>query len=263
MHNLQAHDVEYPRIEALVSRLAWSRADAVIVHSAYAAARVRERFGDRDGVHVIPHGNFTDFYPPPAHDRESVRARLGIPAGAFVYLAFGQVRPYKQLEATLRTFRTVADPGARLLVAGRVASGGLRAALERAAAADPRVVLDLRRIPDAEVAELHAASDAAVFGYREIFSSGALLLALSLGLPAVAPASGSTDEIAGAPALATFTPGPGALAAAMTAIRGHDPAAARAAALAAAQRLDWAPLAARTAEVFGEARAHAAGGTRA
>ena len=57
------------------------------------------------------------------------------------------------------------------------------------------MLLDLREVPDAEVSALHACADAAVLAYRDVFSSGALLLALSFGLPVVAPDVGTAAEL--------------------------------------------------------------------
>ncbi len=75
------------------------------------------------------------------------------------------------------------------------------------AAADKRVVLLDRYIPEVEVAELYALADVAVLNYSEVFSSGALLLALSLGLAVLAPRQG-TDEFVGRPALFTWEVSP-------------------------------------------------------
>jgi hypothetical protein len=54
------------------------------------------------------------------------------------------------------------------------------------------------------VAELHAAADAAVLHYGDVFSSGALMLALTFGLPVVAPAGSTAEELVAAPALEAY-----------------------------------------------------------
>ena len=77
------------RREAVDLRLA-SRMDAVIVHTRHGA----ELLGDRDNVHVIPHGAFehltrqADERPPPE------LAEVERP----VVLYFGVVRPYKGVD---------------------------------------------------------------------------------------------------------------------------------------------------------------------
>jgi glycosyltransferase involved in cell wall biosynthesis len=247
VHNLRPHERRNPFVEGLVTRSALRYADTVIAHSRFAARRVAEAHGTERPIDVVPHGNFVGFYPPPSRSREESRAELGIPPGAFTYLIFGQVRRYKRIPDAIAAFRTLQDDDARLVVAGSVADDELRAELRQAAADDPRVRLLLEHVPDERVAELHDAADAFVIPYRQVFSSGALLLALSLGLPAVAPSEGSA-EVATPPALEPFDEG--RLADGLRAIRRGDPAARRRAARAAAARFDWDPIADRTLELY-------------
>jgi glycosyltransferase involved in cell wall biosynthesis len=98
---------------------------------------------------------------------------------------------------------------------------------------------------------LHTAADAAVVGYREVFSSAALLLALSLGLPTVVPAEGSALEVATPPAVEPFAAG--RLVDALEAVQTGDAQARREAALAAARAADWEAIGRRTATIYRQA----------
>jgi beta-1,4-mannosyltransferase len=245
VHNLRPHERRHRRLEDHVARATLRCADNVVVHSPYAARRVAETYGGAGKLAVVPHGNFIGFYPPPSRSRAQTRAALGLAEDAFVYLIFGQLRAYKRIPEALRAFRSLPDPDARLLVAGAPHDAALRAQIE--AAADERVVLRLGHVPDDEVAELHAAADAALLPYRQVFSSGALLLALSLGLPAVVPAEGA-DDVAGPPATQPFEEGE--LLAALAAVRVGDPDRRRRLALEAADRYDWDAIAAYTKELY-------------
>ena len=117
-----------------------------------------------------------------------------------------------------------------------------------------RIVARLEFIPDARVAELFGACDAAVFPRSDGGTSGALILAMSLAVPAIAARTPVYEELLEeGKAGWLFEPGdPAALHAALEdAVR--DPEAARAkgaAALAGAQRLHWPAIARRTAELF-------------
>jgi glycosyltransferase involved in cell wall biosynthesis len=248
VHNLRPHEPRHPRLEALATRSALRSADTVIAHSDFAARRIEDSYGEVRSLEVIPHGHFIGLYPPPSRGRAEIRAELGIPLEAFTYLLFGQLRRYKRVPAAIEAFSSLPDPNLRLIVAGSAWDPQVREAVERAAADDPRIVLMLEHVPDGRVAELHAAADAAVLPYRQVFSSGALLLALSHGLPVVAPLEGTT-EIAGEPALESFN-GHG-LAPALDAIRRGDPRARGEAAREAAERFDWGPIAERTIAAYG------------
>ena len=205
VHNLQPHEARRRRLDRVVGRLAARLADSVLVHSRHCAAQVSERLGGT--VEVAYHGNYIDFYPPPRRDRRESRLSLGIPADAHVFLAFGLIRPYKMIVELIAEFRCLADPRFRLLIAGRPLSDDLRRQVEAAAAGDERVVLRLGRIADADVAEIHLAADVAVFAYRDVFSSGALMLALSHGLPVVAAGDSTASELGVPPAIRAFPAG--------------------------------------------------------
>src|SRR5439155_27091423 len=103
-----------------------------------------------------------------------------------------------------RVFRSLPDPDLGLGVAGAAWDDRVRAEIVDAAAGDERGVLRLGFVPDEEVAQLHQAADAALLAYREVFSSGALLLALGFGLPVVAPREGTAPEVADGLALEPF-----------------------------------------------------------
>jgi beta-1,4-mannosyltransferase len=196
VHNLKPHEVSRPRLYRLLERAAASVADDVITHSEYAADQVRGEVKPNGAVHVSYHGSYLGWYPTAEASRAELRDRHGLPEDAFVFLAFGQLRPYKRVADALRAFRGLEGDDLRFLVAGNPSSNAERAELEQCAADDPRVVLELRWIGDEEVDGWHRASDAVVLNYPEIFSSGALLLAWSLGRPVVAPAGGTVDELA-------------------------------------------------------------------
>jgi glycosyltransferase involved in cell wall biosynthesis len=241
VHNLEPHEARgrwiYRPLGWLVARLA----DSVLVHSGHCATQITGRLG-KSNVAVAYHGNYIGAYPPPRRDRRQVRLSLGVPPDAHLLLAFGLVRPYKQLVELIAEVRRIEDPRVFLLIAGRPLTEEMRRQVESAAAADARIVLRLERIPDAEVAELHLAADLAVFAYSDVFSSGALMLALSHGLPVIAPDDSTATELAPAPAVRAFPPG--GLFEALTESAAADRGARRCA-LLSAERHGWDAMAAK------------------
>lgn len=252
VHNLRPHENRRPRLEAAVARSVFALANRAIVHSHHARTRATERFGRPAKLRVIPNGNYVGLYPPDGRPRVEIRRGLELPEDAFVVLVFGQLRAYKNVPRAIAAFGQLPDRNARLIVAGRPHDAHLRQDLECAAAGDPRVRLLLRYVADEEVARLHEAADAAVLAYDEVFSSGALLLALSLGLPVVAPAGGSVPEVAGTPAIEGYLPG--CLSGALARVAKGDQAERRRAARAAAEHFDWDGIACATLAVYEEAR---------
>jgi beta-1,4-mannosyltransferase len=258
IHNLASHDPVRPRVERVLGEATYALADEVIVHSDDARERVAARFRAARRTrpaHVIPHPNYVGVFPDAGEDRVAIRARLGLPADAYVYLCFGQVRAYKRLDALAEVFGRLVDDDARLLVVGRAIDRAEARRLEHRAARDPRIVLHLEHVPEDLVAPVHRASDAAVIAYRDVFSSGALLAALSQGLPVLAPGGGTVSELFAPPAVELFEDG--GLLQALERARAHRGPGQRAAARAAALRFPWSEAGRRTAEVY---RLSAAGG---
>jgi beta-1,4-mannosyltransferase len=248
VHNLRPHESRWPWLDRLLYGTALRVADRLVVHSRTAADRVVETMGRSRGLVVVPIGNYDGVYPPESRSRDELRAALGVPGDAFVYLAFGQVRPYKRIPELIAAFRQAACERSVLIVAGAANDPTLAEAVHAEADGDERVRLDLRFIPETEVAGLHMAADAAVIPYREVFSSAALLLALTFGLPVVAPVAGAARDAAEPPAVELFEEG--RLADALRSVRSGDPAARREAALGAAARASWDAIGERLLAVY-------------
>jgi beta-1,4-mannosyltransferase len=241
VHNLEPHEARRHSIDRLVGWLVARLADSVLVHSRHCAAQISRRLG-RPDVEVAYHGNYIGFYPAPRRDRREARRALGVSPDAHLLLAFGLIRPYKQVVELIAAFRMIEDPRFYLLVAGRPLTEEMRREVELAAAEDARIVLRLERISDAEVAELHRAADVAVLAYRDVFSSGALMLALSHGLPVIAPDGSTATELAPPPAVRPFPPGGLFAALVESGPAGRE---ARQCALRSAERYGWDEMAAK------------------
>jgi beta-1,4-mannosyltransferase len=248
VHNPLPHELGYPRMHRMLRAAVLRMADSIVVHSQFSADRVVETLHPRGSVSVVPHGGYVGVYPPPREGRARTRERLGLPRDSFVYLIFGHVRGYKRVPEAIRAFRTLPDEDARLVVVGE--AGPPREDTEAAASGDARVLLDMRSLPEADVADLFEASDVLVLNYAEVFSSGALLLGLAYGLPVIAPGSGSAVELAPPPATTPF--GEGELAAAMTEAR-RDYESRRRAVQAANDGNTWDAAARRLDPLYGGA----------
>ena len=98
------------------------------------------------------------------------------------------------------------DPQDRLLICGKPLPKKLGRELEARAAADPRIVLRLERIPEGDLSGILRAADAVVLPFRDILTSGSAILALSHGRPVIAPAMGCLPETLPADATILYEP---------------------------------------------------------
>ena len=224
IHQVYPHERGDRRLDRRGARLLARLSDHLVAHDAATAdaARAELRLGSRP-IEIVPHASYVGVYPP-GRSRRSVRDELGLADDQLVFLCFGTLRAYKQLDLVLEAFRASSLPRAALVVAGEVSDPPEGEQVLAAAAADPRVRPLLGRVGDDRVAELHAASDVAVLPRSDGGTSGALVLALSLGLPVIAARTRVTEDVGGAGWL--FEPGDaGSLRAALEEAAAAGPAA--------------------------------------
>jgi beta-1,4-mannosyltransferase len=173
-------------------------AHGTIVHGAAARTRLAGAAGisERE-VHVVPHGNYIGYYPD-GITRETSRARLGIGEREVAFLLFGWVRRYKGVLELIRAFRSLAAEDARLVIAGKGREPEFEHEVRREAAGDPRILLHLETIPDADVQLYMHAADVAVFPYSAVLTSGAVVLAHSFGKACLVARNSGVDDMTGA-----------------------------------------------------------------
>ncbi|MFE6509842.1 glycosyltransferase [Nocardioides sp. NPDC057767] len=133
---------------------------------------------------TIVHAHYRDWFEPViealAEPVETVERRV---------LYFGLIKPYKGVEQLLEavTDHPEADLDVRLV--GSPSDPTLADRVRAAVEADPRVSAELSYADDATLAAEVAAAALVVLPYKAMHNSGALLLALSLDTPVLAPAN--------------------------------------------------------------------------
>jgi glycosyltransferase involved in cell wall biosynthesis len=155
----------------------------------------------------VPHPSYRGAYADHV-SRHDARYELGLHADEFVVLALGAIRPYKGLDELLDAWQDVPrDRPRRLVIAGAPAEDPEVDALVERAAVDPRVLIDARSIPADEIQHFMRAADVAVLPYRRALNSGALMLALTFGLPVIVPDGGGLAEVVNTGFARTFAAG--------------------------------------------------------
>lgn len=238
------------------------RADGIIAVSDATRAEVVALGVPADRVVTISSGVDTRFFHPASPSaRGAVRARLGVPPDAMVWVAVGRLAPVKGLEYLVSAAGRLPHLAAGAVVAV-LGDGPERAALEahatrQAGGADLRFLGSVDR---AALREWLTAADAMVLpsvtlpGQRE-GTPTAVLEAMSMGLPVVVTDSGgSAAAIEALPGL-TVVPerNAAALADAMTRLTADPALRARVAAanLARATTRDWRHVAAAVDAFYG------------
>ncbi len=187
VHNLFPHDASDVEFYKAANRRLFELCDLFHVHAQEAAdLLIRDYQLDAGRLVVMPHGHYGEYYGQRL-DRAIARDRLGIPKDCRILLNFGNVKRYKGLEDVIEALRQCGDDDLRVLVAGKPAGEEMRRYLENAQRQDSRLILRLGEVKNREVAVLFSAADAFIFPGRTFFTSGSVMLALTFGLPVIAP----------------------------------------------------------------------------
>jgi beta-1,4-mannosyltransferase len=195
IHQLYPHESVDRALDRRGARLLARAADLLIAHDRWTAAQAGAELPNRRGeIAVVPHGSYIGAYPE-GRPRREVRSDLGVPQTSFVFLCFGELRGYKEVELLLAAFSSASLPDARLVVAGNAKIQSVGSAVRAASTKDSRILTLLGFVPEEQVEELFHSCDAAVLPRGEAGTSGSLILALSMGLPVIAADVPTTREL--------------------------------------------------------------------
>ncbi len=187
---LQCHNIgdkEPAAWKRWLSNLVLRRGDVLVVHAKTEGEDAARRV-DRPIVHTfLPVHEMGGAIP----SRSEARSRLGLHGN--VALSFGHVRPYKGVDIALRAWRML-TADVTLVVAGEAWWKSEDEYRELARGLD-NVRLDLRFIPDAEIATYFAATDVVLAPYRVEAQSGVCMTAFHFSRPVIASTVGGMPEI--------------------------------------------------------------------
>lgn len=195
-HNLFPHNPSrFKSLDIVARKLIIYLSKGIFVHGPEAESVLEDTFpGISDKCHIIPHGNWIGEYPPGPSPNEAKKA-LGIREDAFVYLLFGQCKPYKNIHLLVETFKEARKPGDHLIVAGKFSDPKYFAHIQELVADCNEITVDNRFIPHDEVSKYLTAADVFCIPYAEILTSGSAMLSLSYGVPVISISKGFLKDI--------------------------------------------------------------------
>lgn len=222
VHNLKNHDNQHLRLERFFTTVVAKLCNSIIVHGESVKNDVSEGLGlkNTSKLHTVPHGNYIGCYPN-ERSRESARTQLDL-TSAPTFLFLGLIRPYKGVLELIDAFSSVNQPPAayqsekylledypsnvsvkprtaikpKLLIVGRIWSEDIEFKHQVLSKVDTTtdVTLISEFIPDEELQLYFNACDAVIFPYKDILTSGAVMLAMSFGKACVAPRLGCIQD---------------------------------------------------------------------
>ena len=187
MHNLASHDTRHFAAEIEFAQALTALADRIHLHALRSLPEIETHYRiPHEKIRVARHGNYwgayADYIP-----RSLARRELGLGEDDDVLLFTGSLRSYKGPSELVAAFERLlpANPKLRLILAGKAADVPILDGVTDAGAS--RILLVDRFLDNDELQLFLRAADVGVYPYDEVLTSGSILLALSFGLPVVAP----------------------------------------------------------------------------
>lgn len=207
VHNLYSHKSFFPKVEKLGKNFFSKKVDSVICHCKIAKRLVQKEFGVNPAkIHIIPHGNYIPSYKNTI-SRESAREKLNLNNDDFIFLFFGRIRPYKGVGKLIRSFKSIhTNENIKLLIVGKVFKPQIENLLVNNTLNDKRIILKLKKIPDDDIQIYMNASDVIVTPYKDVLTSGQVILAMSFSKPIIAPKLGCIIDILDEKGSILYTP---------------------------------------------------------
>lgn len=209
VHNLKNHENRQLWLDRLCAGFVARYCDSIIAHGNTAKETIVKTFDLQDlhKVVVIPHGHYGDFYIN-QHKQDAARQALNIDSSSLVYLFMGMISPYKGVVELVDAFSRLEERGVQLIVAGGIKEGGtdLIQAIGSRASDDDRVQFLPEYVPDERVQLYMNACDVVVTPYKDIFTSGSVVLAMSFGRACIAPGIGCIPEVLDDKGAFVYTP---------------------------------------------------------
>ena len=208
IHDADLHPGDIHAWQMVLQRRLARRANAVVALSGHVAGRLREQ-GLAPGHKLI----FSTLPPMPFGPRPPPPRAHG---GRLRLLCFGRLLPYKGLDLLAEAMALL---GPRDDLELRVIGNGPQSPVLDQLRALPGVTVENRWVPEGEVAEILAWSDALVLPYREASQSGVAAAALAARRVVVATSVGGiAEQHARNPLARLVEPDPVALATALGAL---------------------------------------------
>jgi glycosyltransferase involved in cell wall biosynthesis len=195
VHSIVSHEKEFPHLELFFNQLIAHLCNKIIVHSSFAKKMVIIKYKVGESlIRIIPHVNYIHWYENKIAEAQA-REKLQLSKKDIVFLHFRLIRPYKGAPELIGAFKKLTSRLAKLLIAGKPLDNEVATDLQIRCEENENIITILEFIPDNELQLYMNAANFLVLPYRDILTSGAIILAMSFSKAIIAPKIGCISEI--------------------------------------------------------------------
>ncbi len=193
-HDKENHNGKFKNFNRFMKRFTYFIADEVQIWDKNTRNEIIEYLNIRneEKLTIIPHGSYIPVYEDISiPSQKSARESLELPEKDKVFLFFGYIKPYKQVELLIDKFKEGSKENCTLLIVGSPHTESYRRQILDKIEGHPNIRYIFDYVPEEDVPIYFSASDALVVPFNQIFNSGSVILGMSLSKLVLAPNQGS------------------------------------------------------------------------
>lgn len=195
VYNKYNHEQTHLDIDIATNKWLAKMCDAIKVECKMAKKIISQQYDlDKSCIHIIPEGHYLDSYPI-KHSIDFSKKHFNLKNNYKTLLFVGSLREYKGLEDMLSIFSKISDRNVRFIIAGQPINESHKKSLLSIVAGDKRVIFEPKYIHPNNISLYMQAADAVVLPFKDILSSGSLIMSMGFAKPVIAPQIGCIGEI--------------------------------------------------------------------
>lgn len=196
MHNKLSHDTKFERLSKLIIKVFCIKSDYIVIHCSESIEVIKTIYHkiDMKKIKFIEHPNYIENYKS---SNTITKKELSIDGDDLVFLFFGAVRPYKNIELLVEVFNEIEGKNIKLIIAGKPMNKDYEDKIKKMAEGNESIKLVLDFIPDEEVEGYYSLCDIVVlpYEYKSMLNSGSVYLSFSLKKIIICPEIGTVKDI--------------------------------------------------------------------
>lgn len=196
VHNLVNHENKNLILDKTFLFFFIKMMDCFCVHNNYAKKQLIKLHGvNPNKIKVIPHGNYANDYDTLKDDVSSFKSNImGVDLNKKTFTFLGHIRPYKGVLDLIKAFKISNVKNSQLLICGRINSDKDLELIKKEISGVNNVVFKPGYVDSNHIEGYLKCSDVMIYPYKNILTSGALILGMSLKKTCLASNVGSMSE---------------------------------------------------------------------